>query len=311
MQPKAALTSLETEERTKRSWWLVEFEVDKSQEDMASWLMIKEGANGCQFIDGNGGVSTLQASFETDKLDPDNLQSLYATLDEYGLNTLAASLRIKELKEEDWLSEWKKGLKPIEIGGKFLVSPPWFKKELESENSGKLIIWIEPGLAFGTGFHETTQFCLKAIEERLGSADAKVSRILDVGTGSGILAIAAAMMLPLAELSALETDPIACKIAAENFCLNQVAKQIKLIEGSTEKVLGHKYTALLSNLTCEDNIALLPEYAELAETSAIVIMSGILKDKLHLIEAELGKHPFRLLGRETSGIWSGLVLERI
>lgn len=298
---------MEKKQETKKIWWVVEFDVESSQEDLASWLMIQQGANGCQFIDSKQGYVTLQASFDENRLAPDNMQALYSALDEYGLGKLASNLRINKLEEQDWLAEWKKGMQPLKLGEKFLVSPPWFEGKIETGILGKRhIIWIEPGLAFGTGFHATTQFCLRSVEKYLSSAKS----ILDVGTGSGILAVAVLHLRPQASVTALETDPLACKVAKENFELNKVSARVTLIEGSTERVLSRTFDAILANLTCEDNIALLAEYATMLKSGAIAILSGILAEKLSLIESELSKHPFETLEKECGETWAGLVLKR-
>lgn len=296
-----------TKQETKRSWWVIEFEVDSQQEDMASWLMIHLGANGCQFISSADGLVTLQASFEADRISPERLQPIYAGLDEYGLAPVAKTLRINKLEEEDWLAEWKRGMQPIKLGERFIVSPPWFEGSIpEADLAGRHIIWIEPGLAFGTGFHATTQFCLRAIEKHL-----QTSRlILDVGTGSGILAIAAAQLLPESQILALEIDSVACSVAEENFGLNHVGKQVQLFEGSTEKLSGQKFDAILSNLTCEDNVALLPEYKDFLVPGGKAIMSGILLEKLAILEEALNKHQFQIVEKETDEMWAGLVVAR-
>ncbi len=297
---------LETKQVTKRKWWVVEFDVDEHHEDMASWLMIHIGANGCQFIENKSGKVTLQASFELDRIAPDNLQPVYAAFDEYGLGAAGGSLRINQLEEADWLAEWKKGMTPIRLGERFLVSPPWFENKIEAADlAGRHVIWIEPGMAFGTGFHFTTQFCLRAIEKHLQDG-----HILDVGTGSGILAIAAAQLLPQAKIVAVETDADACRVAEENFALNKVGQQVEMLEGSTERVSGQKFDAILSNLTCEDNIALLPDYVELLKPGAKVLMSGILLEKLPRLETALAQHPMTIVDKETSDMWAGLVVQR-
>lgn len=276
---------------------------------MVSWLMIQLGANGCQFISGEKGLVTLQASFEPDRISPDNLQPIYEALDEYGLGEVAGSLRINKLLEQDWLLEWKKGMQPLKLGDRFLVSPPWFKDQIPEEDlQGRYIIWIEPGMAFGTGFHTTTQFCLKAIEKHL-SATAN-SELLDVGSGTGILAIAAAHLLPEAKITAVEIDPVSCKVAEENLELNGVAHRIAFREGTTVLVAGKHYDAILSNLTCEDNTALLSEYELLLSPGGKLIMSGILLEKSALLEDALKKHPFKVIERLPEGIWLGLVVER-
>ncbi len=296
----------------KRSWWVLEFDVDAAHEDMASWLMIHIGANGCQFINSENGIVTLQASFEEDRITPDNLQAVYASLDEYGLGAVAGTIRVNKLEEEDWLAEWKKGMTPLRLGERFLVSPPWFEGKIAEEDlAGRNVIWIEPGMAFGTGFHATTQFCMQAIESHLSSLSKKKLEVLDVGTGSGILAIAAAQLLPDAHILAVEIDPTACKVAEENLVLNKADHQVELIEGSTEKVQGKKFDAILSNLTCEDNVALLKEYEEMLLPGGKLILSGILLEKKPIIEAAINQYALRIVEHQAREIWSGLVVERV
>lgn len=289
---------------TKRSWVVVEFEVDSQQEDMAGWLMINLGANGCELVSKKPEQVTLRASFEPDKLSLDDLTPVNSALDEYGLGKCVASLRATILEEEDWLVEWKKGFRPIRLGDKFMICPPWLERELtESDRSERKIIYIEPGLAFGTGFHATTQFCLRALELHTG-----YDKILDVGTGSGILAIAAALDSQTAKITALEIDPTACKVAAENFEINKVGERVQLMEGSVELVGGQKFDVILSNLTCEDNIALLPDYERLLEPKGIIIMSGILKEKLPRLEQALNEGSWEITRSEAEAMWAGLVV---
>lgn len=293
----------------KRSWFVVEFEVDKRQEEMVGWLMMQQGANGVQFISQLGESVTLQATFELNVLDNTGLGSLNAALDEYGLGEVVASLRSNIIEEEDWLLEWKKGFTPIELGTKFMVCPPWLEKDLSQEQRrSRHIIYIEPGLAFGTGFHATTQFCLKALERFAFEGRPASGRIIDVGSGSGILAIAAALLLPEAEVVAVEIDPLACRVAKENLVLNNVEKRVRLIEGDTTKLDGTKYDIILSNLTCEDNIDLLGLYKDILAIDGFLIMAGILREKLDRLEPGLKKWEFRPVEEELTDMWAGLVV---
>lgn len=336
---------MEVQKTQKKAWWIVEFDVEAKHEEMASWLMIQLGSNGCQWISTKDGNVTLQASFELDKISPDDLSPIYSGLDEYGLATVIPTIRINRLEEEDWLMEWKKGIAPLPLGERLLICPPWLLNDLtEADKKSRLIIQIEPGMAFGTGFHFTTQFCLRAIEKFAGknsgtagvspksnfgttsapptsnsgsvgvpqkSSDHAKLRLLDVGTGSGILAIASVLLLKNAHVWACEIDPDACVVARENLQLNNVEQQITVLEGSTETVHGQRFDLVLSNLTCEDNVALLKEYVELTNEGSHLIMSGILKEKLPILKKELEKHPFKVVQTEEQETWAGVVVERV
>lgn len=350
---------MELQKTQKKAWWILEFDVEAKHEEMSSWLMIQLGANGCQWISTKDGIVTLQASFELDKITPSDLSPVYAALDEYGLAAVIPTVRINRLEEEDWLLEWKKGISPLPLGDRLLICPPWLLNDLtDDDRKSRLIIQIEPGMAFGTGFHFTTQFCLRALEKyaKNGARNAGVTRtsegselsnqdlrargseqnesfqngrcggdvsapyenkadrayrLLDVGTGSGILAIASVLLLKDVHVWACEIDPDACVVARENLELNNVEKQISILEGSVETVKGAQFDLVLSNLTCEDNVALLKDYVELTAEGSHLIMSGILKEKLPLLKKELDKHPFKTVEIEEQETWAGVVVERV
>ena len=304
---------LELQKTQKKAWWILEFEVEAKHEEMASWLMIHIGANGCQWISTQDGNVTLQASFELAELDPADLSRIYAALDEYGLASVIPTIRINKLEEEDWLLEWKKGISPLPLGERLLICPPWLLDQLsENDRKERLIIQIEPGMAFGTGFHFTTQFCLRAMEQfaKKQSSD-RTLELLDVGTGSGILAIAAVLLLKNLHVWACEIDVDACVVARENLELNEVADKISVLEGSVETVAGRTFDLVLSNLTCEDNVALLKDYVLLSRPGTQIIMSGILREKLPILERELANHPFKIVELEKQETWAGVVVERV
>ncbi|MBY0550918.1 MAG: 50S ribosomal protein L11 methyltransferase [Candidatus Obscuribacterales bacterium] len=287
-----------------RTWLLIQIEVANEHEEMASWLMIhKLGANGCELSSASDGRSLIQASFESNVFSENDLSAVNAVLDEYGLGESVGTLKVKTVEEEDWLAEWKRGFTPLPIGDKFLICPPWLEADLTPEQRERHVILIEPGLAFGTGFHATTQFCLQALEQL---TDQK--RIVDVGTGSGILAIGAAMLLPDTTITAIEIDPEACKVARENLRLNKVADRIFLIEGEPDKVREQRFEVILSNLTCEDNVALLPEYMTMLEPGGHIIMSGILEEKAPRLRAAVQQHPLSIVRDESDRGWTGLVV---
>lgn len=300
-----------THETPKRNWLVVDFEVAKASEEMASWLMMQLGANGCEVhgIEGTEERVRLHATFEEDKLGEGDVQRLNASLDEYGLASSIASLRLSKLEESDWLAKWKEGFEPFPIGEHFIICPPWLEETLTLEQTAsRMVILIEPGLAFGTGFHATTQFCLKSLEAEAP----KRHKVVDVGTGSGILAIGFAFLNKTAEIYAVETDPLACKVARENFELNGVADRIKLIEGSTETLSAPEFAGsfdlILSNLTYEDIRALLPDYVKLAKPGANILMAGILKEKLPLLEKDLAGTNLKVTTQELNDMWAGLVV---
>ena len=205
-------------------------------------------------------------------------------------------LKITEVADRDWLAEWKKDWQPVEVG-RFIVAPPW--SEVPAAHN-RIVIRIEPGMAFGTGTHETTRLCLKAIEKyyRGGS-------FLDVGTGTGILAIAAAKMFPEARVEAVDTDADAVEIARENSTLNGVGDQIDFQVGAIDEQTASA-NLVCANLTAMVIVDLLPLL--LGATCGRLVLSGILDSQIELVESRLRELGAAVLESEQDGEWIGLVV---
>jgi ribosomal protein L11 methyltransferase len=185
-------------------------------------------------------------------------------------------IEAREIEAHDWLGEWKKSWRPVEVGARFVVAPPWGEVE---DRPGRIIIRIEPGMAFGTGTHETTRLCLVALEKYFTGAS-----LLDVGTGTGILAIAAAKLDPRARVEACDTDAEAVEIARENAELNGVAAQINFRAGTIEET-GASFDCVCANLTADVILPLLP--ALVGATCGRLILSGILDTQADAVRARL------------------------
>ncbi|MFN6963646.1 MAG: 50S ribosomal protein L11 methyltransferase [Pyrinomonadaceae bacterium] len=205
----------------------------------------------------------------------------------------------REVVDQDWLSEWKKHWQPSEIG-RFVVAPPWS----EVDDRDRIVIRIEPNMAFGTGTHETTQLCLAAIEANYDPADS----FLDVGTGTGILAIAAAKLGDgSAEIVACDTDLDSVSIARENAILNGVAERIRFFDGSIDAGT-HVFAFVCANLTIDVIVRLLDLL--LAKSSRSLLLSGILAEQRPVIEAELAARGQTDLTVEQAGEWISVLVAR-
>ncbi len=295
------------EGQEKRVWAAVEFEVDADKEDLAGWLPIFCGATGCQLTPLADARVLVHATFEKSQLAEHDVERLRTSLEEYGLAPALHTLRFKTIEEEDWLAEWKKGFEPFPSGEQLLVCPPWCRNELTPDQIGaRKLLLLEPGMAFGTGLHATTRYCLRALQRFPIGED-----VLDVGTGSGILAIACALLYPGARVLGVDVDPVAVHVAQENIELNEMAAQVELRQGSTEELDDQAYDCILSNLTCEDIVALLLEYLRLLRPEGTVICAGILKEKLPLLERALESYPLSIIDREIDDTWAGVTLSRI
>lgn len=216
-----------------------------------------------------------------------------------------AEVSLRAVENQDWLAEWKKHWQPTETA-RFIVAPSWS----EIENTEKIILRIEPGMAFGTGTHETTRLCLKAIEENF---EPEMS-FFDVGTGTGVLAIGAAKLQAKGEnqekkILACDTDEDSVKIAAENAEINEVGEKIEFYAGSISKE-SRQFDFVAANLTADVIVPLLPLLVEKFQKT--LILSGILREQQNWVTSELEKFNFHNsdFKIESQGEWISILIKR-
>lgn len=215
-----------------------------------------------------------------------------------------AAPQVRLVAEEDWADSWKSHFRPMTVGRRLLVTPSW---ETAADAGGRQVIIIDPGMAFGTGGHETTRLCLRCLEQVLGDG-AHASRILDLGTGSGILAIAAAK-LGAGQVDAVDIDEQAVRIAAENCSLNQVAEQVRC-SATPLKELGEGYDVILANILAEELVRLAPEIVRRLAVGGSVILSGILAEREAFVRSGFDSFPLALEAAHADGEWSCLHYRR-
>ena len=212
----------------------------------------------------------------------------------------------RKIEETDWLAEWKKHWRPTVIG-EFVIAPPWSN----IEDPETIVIRIEPNMAFGTGTHETTQLCLQAIQNNLTAGET----FMDVGTGTGILAIAVAKLnakmdnawLPnKASVYAVDTDEKAIEIAIENAAMNDVAGHIEFAAGSISRDTP-AFDFVCGNLTADTILPLLPLLLE--KTRRILLLSGILREQESSVVSQLEKLGVGDVQVEQLGEWVSVLAE--
>jgi ribosomal protein L11 methyltransferase len=203
------------------------------------------------------------------------------------------------IDEQDWASSWKQYWHPQEIGDRFLINPAWIP---EPENSQRLIIKLDPGVAFGTGGHATTQLCLEALEMRFNdygfafqTPETKIEDaiIADIGCGSGILSVGA-ILLGAKKAYAVDIDPLAVKSTIENRILNGIdSDKISATEGSVEiltKILEQPVDGIVCNILADVIIGLIPQMSAIAKPTTWGIFSGILVEQSKSVADVLEKH---------------------
>ena len=207
-------------------------------------------------------------------------------------------ISFSEVPDEDWSRKWKEHFKPLPVGKRFIVSPTW---EAEPRDPERLIIRIDPGRAFGTGHHETTRLCLEWLEScGLPASSAPVS-LLDVGTGSGILAIGAAM-LGFGDITAIDNDPEAVETAEENVLLNGLSGKIRLLRATAEEVEG-QFDAVISNIESGPLIRMAETIASRLRDGGRLALSGILDEQADEVCAKYEKMGLAPAGRKAAGEW--------
>ena len=305
---------------TARSWYALDVVVEAPAREAIEYGLMEANALGTETND-DGDRATVRGYFANAPEIESVKMQLVEALTIYNLLPAAISdVRLSEVPDRDWLAEWKKSWQPVQVG-RFIIAPPWLSEPAvaASETKGSpgavasalgadtIVIQINPGMAFGTGTHETTRLCLKAIEKHYRGGS-----FLDVGTGTGILAIAAANLSQKPDrqggcptITACDTDADAVEIAKENAELNGVADRIDFRVGTVDDDT-ESADLVCANLTAPVIVELLP--ALIAATCGRLILSGILDSQIEMVKArllELGVIDFEI---DQDGEWVSLTI---
>jgi len=252
-----------------KQWHSLNVDVEPSAREAVEYALMEAGALGTVTNDPSDGLIRVVGYFETT---PDREQirnELLEALRIYNLPTSAVrDMNVEHFANRDWLAEWKKNWQPVVVG-KFVIAPPWSQI---TDRPDQVVIRIEPGMAFGTGTHETTGLCLAAIEKHFSGGS-----LLDVGTGTGILAIAAAKLSPEAMIIACDIDEDAIAIAQGNARANDVGDQIEFVVGPANDSMSSA-DLVCANLTADVILQILPTLINL--TCGKLVLSGILETQL-------------------------------
>jgi ribosomal protein L11 methyltransferase len=280
-----------------KTWQVIDAVVVSDAREAAEYGLMEAGAIGTETVDGANGCVSIAAYFDGSEPIKTARESVLEALRIYGFDGAALlEVHTREIAGQDWLAEWKKHWRPVEVG-RFIIAPPWFRSEpgaiatgslgpsalidpvANARGTDRILIRINPGMAFGTGTHETTRLCLKAIQKYYHGGS-----FLDVGTGTGILAIAAAKLAPNASIIGYDTDAEAIDIAHENARLNDVEDRIDFRVGTIDEQTPSA-DLICANLTAPVIVELLPSL--LGVTCGRLILSGILETQFEMVNARL------------------------
>ncbi len=261
------------------SWWEIQILCEAALEETIFWRLEQFGCRGMSSeVKGYSClVSAYRPQAQAHVLD---LAALALSLRQ---DALCVGLPIPAVQwdlidEEDWATTWKEYWQPQEIGDRFLINPAWLPPP---EQTDRIILQLEPGVAFGTGDHATTQLCLESLEMRL-SGDHTDLVVADIGCGSGILSIGA-ILLGATKAYAVDTDPLAVKAARESRDLNGIdASRLIVEEGSVDRVIkliAAPVDGIVCNILAEVIIDLIPQMTPITKPTTWGIFSGILLDQ--------------------------------
>lgn len=215
------------------------------------------------------------------------LRNFLAELSTWEIQTDPATVDLKHVKSEKWAETWKAAFPPQRVGERIFIVPSWHDAP---HNETDVLIQLDPGMAFGTGYHPTTRLSLELLEHTVEP----FYRIADIGTGSGILTIAA-IKLGAKWVDAIEIDPTAIPIATANFQTNAVTSQVCLSQNDGLKGVDSKYHLIIGNILTKAILPIIPECTPRLHPAGIVIFSGILETELAQVQSVLEANRFECL----------------
>ncbi|MEO1377036.1 MAG: 50S ribosomal protein L11 methyltransferase [Cyanobacteria bacterium J06635_10] len=276
-----------------KTWWELQILCSGEIEDSVFWRLEKFGCRGTA-SQKKGNAILVQAYLPESQAHLLDLAalSLWLRQDALCLETSLPSLQWKLIDEEDWASSWKQHWEPQEIGDRFLINPSWIAAP---ENGDRIILQLDPGSAFGTGAHATTQLCLESLEMRfsdipesfVSSAEKKEDVVIaDIGCGSGILSIGA-LLLGAQKAYAVDVDSFAVSSTAENREINGIApERLTVAQGSVEamqQLLTEPVDGIVCNILADIIMQILPDMSAIVKPTTWGIFSGILLEQSNAV----------------------------
>ena len=261
------------------------------------------------------GPITVRAYLEVDNQIEERRQKLEESLYYLGMIQPLPAASYKEIADQNWMEAWKQHYKPILIGKRLVIVPAW----MDSPDPSRVAIKIDPGMAFGTGTHPTTQLCLELMEKffddgKLSMVN-RLSSVIDIGCGSGILSIAA-IKLGAGKALGVDIDAGSIKNAQENAETNQIGEELILSVGSVQEILDGKFASskaslVIANILAPVIVRLLDMgLADLIENHGAIILSGILQEQEQSVTEAAGAKGLRLNERKQMGDWVALAMSR-
>lgn len=248
-------------------------------------------------------VVTVKAYWAMDDALEGKLQNLAARLAALRVNGVdkgAGTVSWRAVADEDWSETWKEFFHTEKIGERTVIKPTWEDYEAKAE---EIVVELDPGAAFGTGQHTTTALCIRALETLVKPG----MTVFDVGTGSGVLSIVAAK-LGAGRVEAVDFDPVAVRIAAENVRQNGVANVVRTGQSDLMKSVEGKADLIIANIIADIIVRLFGEVKESLAAGALMLLSGIIEDRLHDVTKAAARHGFHVERIEEEKGWAAVIV---
>ncbi|MEM8504515.1 MAG: 50S ribosomal protein L11 methyltransferase [Cyanobacteria bacterium P01_D01_bin.1] len=292
-------------------WWEVAVDCPVALEDSVYWQFAQLESKGTA-SQKKGDRTTVTAYLLSSEFDTDALEAIRQTIidDETQIGLAPTTVVSWSLiAEEDWSSSWKQHWQAEEVGDRLLINPAW----MQPPDTNRTVLTLDPGSAFGTGAHATTQLCLKALEKQAEAQKLAGAVVADIGCGSGILSIVS-LLYGAKQVYATDIDPLATKASRDNANLNNIdpeALQIKL--GSVSEVINMAagpVDGIVCNILSEIIVGLIiPRLSELANEQTWGILCGILTSKATWVEEHLSAYGWQVTGTTYQDEWCAMTIK--
>ncbi|WP_077367982.1 50S ribosomal protein L11 methyltransferase [Anaerosalibacter sp. Marseille-P3206] len=306
-------------------WIEVQIKTTTEAEEVVANILYEAGVGGLAIEDPNDILAFTQNEDNWDYIDPsllkhdfegiiikayfpesedllDKIELIKQNIEkipQYNLDKGLGEVTVSEVDEKDWAETWKKYYKPKKIGEKIVIVPSWEEYEREEED---IIIELDPGMAFGTGTHETTSMCIKQLEKYIKPD----YTVFDVGCGSGILSIVSAK-LGAKKVIAVDIDEVPVRVSKENIELNKVSDIVDVRRGNLLDVVDEKADLVVSNIIAEVIVELTQGIVKYLDGNSIFIASGIIVEKMDMVKEALEKAGFQILEVDIMKDWVCIV----
>lgn len=303
-------------------WLEISVKINNRFIDLVSEILTRFGANGVSINDSsnfdkdfeginwdyideslisNDNSADISAYYPEGSDEKDLLKQIEDALKEAGkyLKIEEYSLEKKYVDEENWQEEWKKYYKPIRIGESIIIKPSW---ESVQANEEDIIVELDPGMAFGTGTHESTQMCMEFLEKYIKNGN----KLLDIGCGSGILSILGAK-LGCSKVFAIDIDDLAVKTSKENIKLNNVEKIVSVRKAVIDELPDEKYTIVTANIVADVIMDIAEKAGKFLDKGGLFITSGIIADRKDEVIQTILSNGFEITEISIMGEWVAIV----